>query len=118
MDVVMITGDAIIANWRSIWPYGQVPYSQSTRHQPDGIRQDCSGAVSGMKGAPLDGPGTWGGYSTVTMLTSGLWTRLDAWDELRMGDDVGIMGPGTGGNDGHVMTFESWLNSNPGDSRA
>lgn len=113
-----ITGDEVIANWQRVWPYGGVEYSQSKRHEPDKIRQDCSGAVTGMHGGDLDGPGTWGGYSTVSMVTMGLWSPLASWDDLRKGDDVGIMGAGTGGNDGHVMTFEAWLNDNPNDSRA
>jgi len=103
---------------KTVWPYAGVPYSQSTIHQPDGYRQDCSGFVCMAVGLPLDTPGSWGGLSTVTMVTSGLWRKLATWDELTMGDAVMIGGPGTGGNDGHVMWFEAWLNSDPNDSRA
>lgn len=103
---------------KTVWPYAGVPYSQNTIHLPDGYRQDCSGFVCMTVGLPLDTPGSWGGLSTVTMVTSGLWSQLGAWDELTMGDAVMIGGPGTGGNDGHVMWFEAWLNDDDNDSRA
>jgi hypothetical protein len=103
---------------KTVWPYAGVPYSQDELHEPDMYRQDCSGFVCMAVGLPLDTPGSWGGLSTVTMVTSGLWRKLGTWDELTMGDAVMIGGPGTGGNDGHVMWFEAWLNGDPNDSRA
>src|SRR5260370_278401 len=32
-----------------------------------------------------------------------------AWDDLQSGDFVGTLGPGTGGADGHVTLFHSWV---------
>jgi hypothetical protein len=114
----MTTRQDALTRAKTVWPYRGVPYSQNTIHLPDGYRQDCSGFVCMTVGLPLDTPGSWGGLSTVTMVTSGLWSQLGAWDDLALGDGVMIGGPGTGGNDGHVMMFEAWLNDDDADSRA
>jgi peptidoglycan hydrolase-like protein with peptidoglycan-binding domain len=92
------------------WPYNSVPYSQSGIFNDDDgpgphiglYRRDCSGFGT-MAGK---GPTAGGGYSTVTMLTSG-WVRAITWAELDAGDFVGALGEGTAGDAGHVMVVES-----------
>lgn len=106
---------AVIARTGSLWPYASVPYSQSTRWHGE-YRQDCSGFVSGLWALPTDAPGSWGGYSTVTLLTQGLITEIPASD-LKPGDAIGICGPQSGGNAGHIMLFEAWYNHVPSDNR-
>lgn len=102
-----ISRDETIRRWETIWPYGSVFYSMNTLHLPDLYRQDCSGAVSMSVDLPHDYPGSWGGLSTVSMVTSGLWYRIERAELLR-GDVLMIGGEGTDGANGHVMTFEQW----------
>lgn len=82
------------------WPYRGVPYSQSSTWS-DGYRQDCSGFVSMCLGIARPGD------STVSLVTNGHVTRIDGGG-LAGGDVVGLLGPGTGGNGGHVLLFEAW----------
>lgn len=58
-------------------------------------------------GIPLNAPGSWGGMSTVSLVTGG-WMREIHPNDLRPGDAVGICGPDTGGDDGHIVLFERW----------
>jgi hypothetical protein len=121
VQVNPITRTAVLNRWRTVWPYAGVPYSQARLHKPDGYRQDCSGFVCMGVQLPLNYPGSWGGLSTSTMVSSGLWKRLASWDSLKLADAIGIMGPGSdssGSGRGHVMGFEAWLNGDPNDSRA
>lgn len=118
MDQALITRYDVGWRWQHIWPYGEVPYSMDDLHEPDMYRQDCSGAACMSVALRLDTPGSWGGLNTVSMVSSGLWVALPSWDDLQSWDFVGIMGPNTGGANGHVMGFEGWLNDNPNDSRA
>lgn len=106
---------AVIARTATLWPYASVPYSQSARWH-GGYRQDCSGFVSGLWALPMDGPGSWGGYNTVDLVTMGLMVEIQP-SQLLPGDAVGICGPNTGGNDGHITLFEKWYNDIPGDDR-
>jgi hypothetical protein len=80
----------------TVWPLGSVPYSMAATGSPTGHRQDCSGYASACLGLPPPGE------STVTLVTRGL-VRPIGWDEMRPGDLVGRMGPGTEGAAGHVM---------------
>lgn len=99
----------------SLWPYGQVPYDQTRRWQ--GLyRQDCSGLLCGLWGLPVDGPGTWGGYNTVGLVTYDIMREIHP-STLLVADAIGICGPGTGGNAGHIMWFEAWYNDDPNDNR-
>lgn len=98
-----------------LWPYGGVEYDQGSLWI-DEYRKDCSGFVSMLHSLPRFAPGSWGGYSTVTLVTYGLFSQINPSD-LRMADVIGIMGPNTGGNGGHVMHFEGWYNNDPNDNR-
>lgn len=89
----------------TIWDPGTVPYSQSTLHQPDGYRQDCSGYVSMCWMLPLNQ--SWGGESTVTLVTEGWMTEISR-SELLPGDAIGLCGPGTAGNAGHIQLVEKF----------
>lgn len=64
----------------------------------NGYRTDCSGYVSGVLKLPSPG------WSTVDL--PDLCTVIDP-KALELGDPIGLMGPGTGGAAGHVMSFES-----------
>lgn len=103
----------VLRRARTIWPMGQVPYSQGQLHQPDGYRADCSGYVAACWGTPPNGAGSWGGFSTVTV---GYYAHQITPDELRPGDAIGRCGPGTAGNDGHIQLFLGWDNATPGDN--
>ncbi len=89
----------------SIWEPGSVPYSQSALHYPDLYRTDCSGYVSMCWAIPLDG--YWGGPSTVTLLSDGWMTEIP-FSELGPADAVGLCGPNTAGNAGHIQFVESY----------
>jgi hypothetical protein len=80
----------------TLWTPGEVPYSMYAVKNK--YRTDCSGYVSGVLGLP--GPGR----STVTL--PALCTVIEP-KNLRLGDLIGLMGPNTGGVNGHVMSFES-----------
>lgn len=89
-----------------------------------GFRRDCSGQVCEWLDVPLE-LSVWGGLSTVTMLSDAdqqepgvqaLFYRIAARD-LLPGDIVGILGPGTGGSDGHVRLFAGWFNDVDSDNR-
>jgi hypothetical protein len=68
-------------------------------------------------GIPPDAePGGWGGLNTVTLVTGGYISEIHP-STLLPGDAVGICGPGTGGNDGHIVIFEKWYNNDPDDDR-
>lgn len=118
MEIDTIGRDDVAWRLENVWPMGEVEYAQDELHEPDRYRQDCSGYACMGVALPLDYPGSWGGLSTVTMVTSGLWVQLGSWDYLQRADVVMIGGAGTGGNAGHVMTFDRWYNTDPNDSRA
>lgn len=86
----------IVRRAETIWPLGAVPYSMASTKSPTGHRQDCSGYASACLGLPPPGE------STVTLVTKSLVRPL-SWEEMRPGDLVGRMGPGTEGAAGHVM---------------
>lgn len=85
------------------WGFGRLTYSQSTLH-PSGYRPDCSGYISMCWGTAKSGPGAWGGYSTVTLVSEGIMREIP-WDDLRPGDAIGHCGPGTAGPAGHIMLW-------------
>lgn len=109
----MITRTEVLHRAATLWPTGTVPYSQSKIQQPTGYRQDCSGFLSMCWGIPL-GSGSWGGENTATLVTEG-WMREIAPSDLRPGDAVGICGPGSAGDAGHIVLFEKWVNNDPAD---
>jgi uncharacterized protein YraI len=88
-----------------VWIDRHVPYSmEATYPDPNGVayRTDCSGFVSMAlhSNAP--------GYSTVSLPE--IATEI-AWKDLQPGDFVGTLGPGTGGANGHVTLFKSWVDN-------
>ncbi len=90
---------------------GRTRYDQGT--QKDGWRTDCSGYVCRC----WNQASGWGGESTVSLVTKDLVRQLPNADALRPGDAIGLLGPGTGGDDGHIVLFDSWLNDDPTDDR-
>jgi len=87
------------------WISRHVPYSMSkTYPDPQGrkYRTDCSGFVSMALHALAPG------YSTVSLPDI---AKAISWDDLKPGDFVGTLGAGTGGADGHVTLFKSWVDS-------
>lgn len=102
-----ITRSEVLRRARAVWPYGSVPYSMEALHSPDGYRQDCSGYVSMCWALPTTAAGSWGGYNTATLVTSGTMFEIPTAD-LKPGDAVGLCGPGTEGPTGHVQLFTGW----------
>lgn len=96
-----ITRKEIIARAR-YWTDRHIPYSM-TGYYPDPkgtkYRTDCSGFVAMALHATAPG------YSTVDL---GRLGKQIAWKDLKPGDFVGTLGPGTGGASGHVTLFLSW----------
>jgi hypothetical protein len=92
-------------NWLTAKNGRPVPYSQTARFQ--GWRPDCSGYVS-MAWNTQSNPASNGGFSTVSL--PNISHRI-TWNDLRAGDIIGNLGPGTGGDAGHVMIFDKWANS-------
>lgn len=100
----MVARSAVLTRAATIWPTGGVPYSQSTIHQPDGYRQDCSGFLSLCWAIPA---GQWGGENTESLVGEGWMVEIPT-DQLQPGDAVGMCGPGTLGNAGHIQLFDGW----------
>lgn len=87
------------------WIDRHVPYSMSATYpDPEGTkyRTDCSGFVAMALHASAPGA------NTVSLPAI---AKQIAWDDLQPGDFVGTLGPGTGGADGHVTLFHSWVDS-------
>ena len=87
------------------WVDKHVPYSMNKNYpDPQGrnYRTDCSGFVSMALHASAPG------YNTVSLPSI---TKQIAWADLKPGDLVGTLGPGTGGAAGHVTLFLSWADS-------
>ncbi|MFF5987702.1 GH25 family lysozyme [Prauserella flavalba] len=92
-----ITRDEVIDRAKK-WSDDPVPYSMENYH--DGYRTDCSGYVS--MAWQLDTS-----LSTVTLPDV---SHPIEKSELKKGDIIGNLGPGTGGAAGHVVIFEKWAN--------
>lgn len=108
----MVTRAEVIQRAQTLWKPGTVPYSQNTIHPGTGYRQDCSGFASMCWAIPLNVKNSWGGLNTVTLVTDG-WIKEIAPAELMPGDAVGICGPGSAGDAGHIVIFDRWLNDDP-----
>lgn len=109
----MINRDEIIRRARAV-PQRSDPYSQTTI-DPDGAnagyREDCSGWVSYCWGCPKSAPGSWGGYSTSTFVTTdwapgvkGIMYEIPR-SQLQPGDAIGHCTPTSGGNGGHIALW-------------
>lgn len=87
------------------WVQKHIPYSQTATYpDPQGTRYrtDCSGFVSMALHANAPGLNTVGLPSIVHGIN---------WNDLKPGDLVGTLGPGTGGDDGHVTLFLAWADA-------
>ena len=87
------------------WVKKHIPYSMdNTYPDPQGLkyRTDCSGFVSMAVHASAPGA------NTVSLPDI---AKEIAWKDLKAGDMVGTLGPGTGGAAGHVTLFHSWADS-------
>ena len=100
-----ITRDEILRRARSI-PQNTVPYSQSAIGFAGAYRADCSGFVAMAWGVAPNGPGCWGGFSTVSAVLNGYMKEIP-WGSLLPGDAIGHCGPGTGGDFGHIILVVS-----------
>lgn len=92
-----------VLNRATYWLNRRVPYSMSNyTNDPQGrsYRTDCSGFVSMA-------------FHLDVSLSTTLPERFHpiAKTELRRGDIVGNLGPGTGGSAGHVVIFNGWVDS-------
>ena len=119
IDAPKIRRGMVVHNCMHIHGTNSLPYSQGDLCE-HGFRRDCSGWGCEQYGLANNVEGTWGGFSTVTMLeTYGdgevYFYKIPAKD-LMHGDVVAIAGPGTGGNDGHFRIFHKWANDDPDDS--
>jgi Putative peptidoglycan binding domain len=81
------------------------PYSTTTYKDGPGTgpayRTDCSGYVS--MALHLSG-------SDSTVSLPSVVTEISA-SQLQPGDLIGVLGPNTGGNAGHVLIFDGWANA-------
>lgn len=85
------------------WVSRHVPYSMNKEYpDPQGrkYRTDCSGFVSMALHATAPG------FNTVSLPEI---AKPISWNDLKPGDLVGTLGPGTGGAAGHVTLFHSWV---------
>jgi hypothetical protein len=87
-----------VVNNSYLWPDGTVEYQQWGTASPTGDRPDCSGYVAGCCwGIPVE-------VNTVSLVTDGWMYEIPA-DQLQPGDALGMCGPGTAGDDGHIQLF-------------
>ncbi|WP_228991251.1 hypothetical protein [Streptomyces sp. DH8] len=98
-----ITRDEILLRAQH-WVDLNVYYNQRDEHPDLGgkmYRTDCSGFVSMALHLT---------YSPSTVYLGDHMDRI-GWEDLRPGDAVGTLGPGTGGDAGHVVLFTGWANN-------
>jgi len=94
----MVLAVAVSAARVGLWPLGSVPYSQIRTTSPTRHRDDCSGYVSMILGLATPGLSTVGLRNLVDPIPVG---------QLRRGDLLGNLGPGTEGDAGHVQWVDS-----------
>ncbi|WP_037347482.1 hypothetical protein [Sciscionella sediminilitoris] len=80
------------------WAKNPVPYSMNK--YKDGYRTDCSGYVSLA----------WKLGDSLSTVTLPNVAKPIKKSQLKAGDILGNLGPGTGGAAGHVVIFEKWAN--------
>jgi peptidoglycan hydrolase-like protein with peptidoglycan-binding domain len=98
-----ITREEILAR-AHFWVDKNVHYSQRDQApdaQGKSYRTDCSGLVS-MALHLNSSPNTVNLPDYLTQI---------GWEELQPGDVVGTLGPGTGGDAGHVVLFNGWTDA-------
>ncbi|OZM71693.1 hypothetical protein CFN78_19490 [Amycolatopsis antarctica] len=84
------------------WAEAKVPYSMSDYRND--YRTDCSGYVSMA----------WMLGDSLTTVTLPEVTTAIGKEDLRAGDIMGKLGPGTGGSAGHVFLFDRWEDKSAG----
>lgn len=105
----MITRNRIMTRARYGWPQGSVEFSKTDLH-PSGYLRNASGYVSMCWDIPGGTLGFYGGLSTLALDAYG-WAIEVPPLEMKPGDALGHLGPGSVGTDGGtVVIFESWLN--------
>lgn len=105
-----ITRARILLRTRYGWPQKTVPFDKIGFHS-SGYRTDSAGYLSMCWDIPLDAPHSFGGLSTMTLESDGWAKEIDP-REMKPGDALGLLGPGSVGPDGGVISlFEGWLNN-------
>lgn len=99
----MVTRQEILTRCETAWGgMNKTPYSQDVIK--GGYRTDCSGYASLVWGVPA---GRWGGANTATLVSEG-WMYDIPKTSLQLGDAVGVCGPGSEGDAGHIIIFKEW----------
>lgn len=104
-----ITRARVMLRTKYGWPRKNVSFEPTVFNRPDGYRRDAAGYVSMCWDIPLNAPRSYGGMTTVTLLTDG-WASEIKPAELEAGDAVGYLGPDSVDADGGlILIFERWL---------
>jgi hypothetical protein len=105
--------NTVLIRGRYGWETGTVPFSKTILHRPSLYRCDAAGFISMCYKIPLNAKHSYGGMSTVTLLTDG-WVNEIPGSELKPGDCIGHCGPNSmDGTGGVILLFEKWLNDDP-----
>lgn len=108
-----ITRTRVLLRARYGWPRKSAPFIRTVFHEPDGYRMDAPGFICMAYKIPLNAPHSWGGLTTVTLLSDDWMYEIDQGD-LRPGDAMGYLGPDSVDMDGgFIVLFEQWLDNNP-----
>lgn len=118
LNIPQIYRHKVVHNCMHIHGTNELRYSQS-QFCVHGYRRDCTGWGAEQFETPLENPGSWHGFNTVTMVADyngeHYFYPIAARD-LRHADVVAIAGPGTEGNNGgHFRIFHKWANDDPND---
>jgi hypothetical protein len=106
---VSITRNRVLMRARYGWPQKTVQFNKIGFHAPDGYRTDAAGYLSMCWDIPIHAKNSWGGQSTISLETDGWAYEIDPLD-MKPGDALGLLGPGSVGTDGGtVVVFEGWL---------
>lgn len=106
-----ITRDRVLIRARYGWPQGTVDFNKTGFHPGDGYRTDAAGYLSMCWDIPLHVPHSWGGLSTISLEADGWASEINPL-QMRPGDGLGLLGPGSVGPDGGtIVLFEGWLNN-------
>ena len=107
--MALITRQRIMFRARYKWPQKSVTFSKTDFH-PSGYLCSAPGYVSMCWGIPKHAPRFYGGMSTLAMDSDGWAYEIDPKD-MKPGDALGLIGPGSVGTDGgNIVIFEGWLN--------
>jgi hypothetical protein len=90
-----------VADRAQTWINARIRYNTNATYQ--GYRTDCSGYVAMALNMWKPGPNTVDLVNSVHQISKG---------DLRTGDLIGHIGPGTAGPNGHVLIFDRWIDSN------